>query len=176
LTAELVAEGTAVPRYPTGLSFAQWLKLLPFVPDITPMWSLRLFTRPGYRSTLSVPSSLRVEVQPPSLRHAPSSPWQRLMFWLLAPGPRDAAPPLNRLPAVRIDFMQCLSDINDQEAHGLGDRIATARSLRELWHLRADVYRLVAVHHSQFEAEERVALLNRHFPTRAPRSAFAPLL
>lgn len=140
------------------------------------MWSLRLLTRPGYRSTLSATSSLRVEVQPPSLRHAPSSPWQRLMFWLLAPGPRDAAPPLNRLPTVRIDFMRCLSDIEHPEAHGLSDRIALARSLRELWHLRADVYRLVAVHHSQFEAEERVALLNRHFPTRAPRSAFAPLL
>jgi hypothetical protein len=155
--------------------FPQSLKLLPFVPDITAMWSLRLLTRPGYRSTLSAPSSLRVEVRPPSLRHAPASAWQRLMFWLLAPAPQDAAPPLNRLPAVRIDFMQCLSDIDDPDAYDLNDRIALARSLRDLWHLRADVYRLVAVHHSQFEAEQRVALLNCHFPTRSPRSAFAPL-
>ena len=155
--------------------FAQSLKLLPFVPDITTMLTLRYFTRPGYRSTLSAPSSLRVEVRPPSLRHAPASAWQRLMFWLLAPAPQDAAPPLNRLPAVRIDFMQCLSDIDGADAYNLSDRIALARSLRDLWHLRADVYRLVAVHHSQFEAEQRVALLNCHFPTRSPRSAFAPL-
>ena len=46
---------------------------------------------------------------------------------------------------------------------------------RELWHLRADVYRLVAVHHNQAEAEARLNRLNRHFPTRAPRSALAPI-
>jgi hypothetical protein len=33
----------------------------------------------------------------------------------------------------------------------------------------------VGVAHSQFEAQARVDLLNRHFPTRAPRSQFAPL-
>jgi len=31
------------------------------------------------------------------------------------------------------------------------------------------------VHHSQHEAERRLARLNRHFPTRSPRSGFAPL-
>lgn len=139
------------------------------------MWSLRLFIRPGYRSTLAASSSLRIEVRPPSLRHAPASAWQRLMFWLLAPAPQDAAPPLNRLPAVRLDFMHCLYDLDGADAYSLSDRIALAHSLRDLWHLRADVYRLVAVHHSQDEAEQRVALLNCHFPTRSPRSAFAPL-
>ena len=47
--------------------------------------------------------------------------------------------------------------------------------LRELWHLRSELFRQVALQHSQFEAEQRLSRLNRHFPTRAPRSGFAPL-
>lgn len=146
-----------------------------FVPDITTMNSLHFFTRRHFRSTLSDPSSLRVEVRPPSLRHAPASLWQRLMFWLLAPAPHEAAPPLNRLPGVRNEFVSCLCDLPPGEAEDLIYRIGLARSLRELWHLRADVYRLVAVHHDQHEAETRLNRLNRHFPTRAPRSAVAPI-
>ena len=155
--------------------FRQWLKVRCFVPDITTMTSLHLFTRRHFRTTLIDPSSLRVEVRPPSLRHAPASLWQRLMFWLIAPAPHEAAPPLNRLPGVRNEFVACLVDLPPNEVEGLIARISMARSLRELWHLRAEVYRLVAVNHSQGEAEVRLNRLNRHFPTRAPRSAFAPL-
>jgi len=54
-------------------------------------------------------------------------------------------------------------------------RINATHSLRELWHLRAEIYRLVGVAHRQSEADTRVALLNRHFPTRAPRSQFGGL-
>ena len=46
----------------------------------------------------------------------------------------------------------------------------------QLWHLRAELYHVVAVYHSQHEAERRLAELNGHFPTRAPRSGFVPLL
>ncbi len=74
--------------------------------------------------------STRLEVRPPSLRHAPSSFWQRVVFWIMAPEPMDAAPPLNRLP--------------------------------------------IAVHRSEFEAAQRLARLNHHFPVRAPRNP--PLL
>jgi hypothetical protein len=74
-----------------------------------------------------------------------------------------------------MEFLATLSDIDSFEADDLRRRIHDARSLRELWHTRADVYRLVGVAHSQFEAQARVDLLNRHFPTRAPRSQFAPL-
>ncbi len=127
-------------------------------------------------TTLADPSSLRVEVCPPSLRYAPEgNAWQRLMFWLMAPAPHEVAPPINRLPGVRMEFLATLSDIDSFEADELRRRIHDARSLRELWHTRADVYRLVGVAHSQFEAQARVDLLNRHFPTRAPRSQFAPL-
>ena len=45
-----------------------------------------------------------------------------------------------------------------------------ARSLRELWHLRAEVYNAVAIQFNQYEAEQRLSRLNRHFPTRAPRA------
>ena len=146
-----------------------------FVSDITAMRTLHLFPRRGFRSTLSDASSLRVEVCPPSLRHAPGSPWQRLMFWLVAPAPQDCAPPLNRLPAVRDDMLSLLADIEVDGAQSLRLRVDSAHSLRELWHLRPALYRLVALQFSQGEAEHRLAELNRHFPTRAPRSGFAPL-
>lgn len=145
------------------------------MPDITPMRTLHLFPRWSARSTPPAPSSLRVEVCPPSLRQAPASAWQRLMFWLLAPAPLDAAPPLSRLPAVQADFRACLADVPTADARALLERIRLVCTLRELWHLRTEVYRVVAVHHDQREAESRLLQLNRHFPTRAPRSAFAPL-
>ncbi len=128
-------------------------------------------TRPAHATT----GSHRTEVRPPSLCHAPDSAWQRFMFWLLAPAPFDASPPLSRLPAVRNEFLETLGDIHTLDAKLLKDRIGFTRSLRELWHLRTEVYRVVAVARSQAEAEERVAELNRHFPTRSPRSGFAPL-
>lgn len=133
-------------------------------------------SRLGARSTLADASSSRVEVCPPSLCHAPDSSWQRFMMWLLAPAPAHTAMPLSRLPAVRADFLQCLHDVPTHAAAPLAQRIDAARSLRDLWHLRTEVYRVVSLAHSQGEAERRVASLNPHFPTRAPRSGFAPLL
>ncbi len=131
--------------------------------------------RPTQRLTVNTSRLTRFEVRPPSLRHAPHSLWQRLMFWLLAPAPQDASPPLNRLPAVRDEFRRAIQDIDEQARYGLVARVAQARSLRELWHVRLDIYNLIAVHHSEFEASQRLILLNRHFPTRAPRSGFTPL-
>lgn len=118
---------------------------------------------------------MRLEIRPPSLRHKPSAAWRRVLFWLLAPAPMDAAPPLDRLPAVRAEFSRCLDDAFGDEACALADRIDRARSLRELWHLRPAIYNYVARHQSQAEAEERLAGLNHHFPTRSPRSGFVPM-
>ncbi len=146
--------------------------------EVTPMNPPALLHRRWTRTTtrpLDGPSSLRHEARPPSLRHAPDSVWQRLWFWLAAPAPMDAAPPVGRLPRIREDFLAALSDLGADEAVALRRRIAQSHSLRELWHLRAEVYRLVGVHRSQAEAEARLADLNRHFPTRAPRSGFMPL-
>lgn len=116
----------------------------------------------------------RIEVRPPSLRHAPTPLLQRLLFWIIAPSPLDASPPLNRLPGVQREFRVALADIDGHHREGrdaLMDRIARARSLRELWHMRLDVYNLVATAHSEFEAAQRLALLNRHFPRRATRAS-----
>ena len=56
------------------------------------MKSLPFLSRRARRSTLEAPSSLRVEVCPPSLRQAPDRTWQRAMFWLLGrPSPEAAA-------------------------------------------------------------------------------------
>lgn len=139
------------------------------------MRSLRLITRWHPRSTLQDPSSSRVEVCPPSLRHAPESAWHRLLFWLLAPAPADASPPINRLPGVRAEFLDCTFDLHTDRSNDLRRMIKDARSLRELWHLRAEVYNAVAIQFNQHEAELRLARLNHHFPTRAPRSGFVPL-
>jgi hypothetical protein len=138
------------------------------------MKSLHLFTSKGPRSTLA-DSSLRVEVCPPSLRHAPASLWERLLFWLLAPAPEQASPPLNRLPGVRADFLECTDDVHTARSDELRRRIKDARSLRELWHLRAEVYNAVAIQYNQHEAEQRLQRLNHHFPTRAPRDGLGHL-
>jgi hypothetical protein len=141
---------------------------------LTSRWLKSSFSRRV--STLPTMSSSRLTVSPPSLRFAPESAWQRALLWLMAPSPQAAAQPLmNRIPAVRTDFMATLSDICTDDADALRFRIGQARSLRELWHLRADVFRVVGVAYSQTEAEHRVALLSRHFPARAPRSQFASL-
>jgi hypothetical protein len=140
------------------------------------MMSFSLLLRPRYRDTLASRIGWRTEVCPPSLRQAPRSAWNRLWFWLLAPGPLQSSPALNRLPPVRQDFLDSIDDVPSEAAQVLCQRIGQARTLRELWHLRAELYRVVALHHSQHEAERRLAELNRHFPTRAPRSGFVPLL
>jgi hypothetical protein len=126
-------------------------------------------------TTLSATHSARAEVCPPSLRCTPGPFWPRLLFWLLAPAPQTAAPPLNRLPPVQREFLAVLADMAGDEVEALRRRIRDARSLRELWHARAELYRAVGVAHSQAEAEARLARLNHHFPTRAPRSQFAAL-
>jgi hypothetical protein len=126
-------------------------------------------------STLPTMSNSRLKVSPPSLRLAPEGLWPRLMLWLMAPSPNSVTQPLSRIPAVRTDFTATLADVGSEEADALRWRISQARSLRELWHLRADVFRVVGVAHNQSEAEQRVALLSRHFPARAPRSQFAPI-
>lgn len=138
--------------------------------------SLSLSPSLGRRSSLADSSSLRVEVCPPSLRCAPiGNGWQRLLFWLLAPAPHEAAPPPSQLAAVRRDFLATLADIGGDDACALRRRLQATQSLRELWHARAEIYRVVGVAHSQACADERVNLLNRHFPTRAPRSQFGNL-
>jgi len=123
----------------------------------------------------------RLEVCPPALaRHAVARPIG-LRAWLgaawldstthstsAAPHrtlrqPEERAAPLM---AVRAEFADAIADLHGPTVGTLTDHIRRARSLRELWHLRADVYSLVATGASEAEAQRRLATLNRHFATR----------
>lgn len=167
----------------------QWLQAWPTDADITvmnplhaqlPSWMFRLVSRrAGAASTSQMHT--RVEVCPPELWPSSLS-WtgrvrrwsdrlkQRATPWLPAP-----ARPVNRLAQAKREFQDSLSDLPGDPVNQLLERIERARSLREMWHLRSSVYGEVAKALSQGEAERRLAQLNRHFPTRAPRSGLAPL-
>jgi hypothetical protein len=138
-------------------------------------WMPRWMHRRGHGSPSSLMHS-RVEVCPPEL--FPSSvSWQGRMQrftqrmlqhaapWLPAP-----ARPVNRLAVAKQEFLDSVSDLGTEPARQLLERIERARSLREMWHLRSPLYGEVAMALSQAEAERRLARLNRHFPTRAPRA------
>lgn len=116
----------------------------------------------------AVPSSLmsRIEVCPPELFPSSITLAGRLRRWW-----RGTQRPVNRLNLVKNEFRCCLDDLTGHEAAALGDRIEQARSLREFWHLRSTLFNLLALEFNQGEAERRLGRLNRHFPTRAPRSS-----
>lgn len=118
----------------------------------------------------------RIEVCPPAARRAW---WTRAGAWLRGNPAAASAGVDARLDAVRAEFADAIADcVDDAVSVVPGDvlmRVNTAQTLRELWHLRPALYHVIALRHSQCEAEQRLARLNRHFPTRSPRSGFAPL-
>ncbi len=129
-------------------------------------------------------TSRRLEVCPPALLILAAPGWRAsLRGWLDTGWHRPAGSTPVRTPVrtrdamgeVRQEFLQALSDIRTQQVGMLQERIRIARSMRELWHLRPEVFKLVALRFSQGEAECRLDRLNRHFPTRAPRSGFGAL-
>jgi len=74
---------------------------------------------------------------------------------------------IDALAAARLDFADALFDVRGVAAGGALDRIAIARSLHELWHVRGEVFDLVSLRHDQAEAECRLAELDRHFARRS---------
>ncbi len=133
------------------------------------------------RSTAGRTRSARLEICPPQ-RLQGSRQWlARVKGWLAASWPGSEPMPLVRperskaLSAAREDFFAAVADLQLPAAAALLDRIEFARSMRELWHLRAEVFALVSLDRDQLEADRRLATLNRHFPTRAPRSGFGGL-
>jgi hypothetical protein len=66
---------------------------------------------------------------------------------------------------------ETLDDLDRDRKRDLQCRIRQAQSLRDLWHLRPEVFNLISIERDQAEATRRLALLNRHFPVRAPRSS-----
>ena len=144
-----------------------------------PTWMFRLVVRrPALSNSLM---HTRIEVCPPELWPSSLSwsgrikRWSQHVFSQLAPWLPEPARPVNRLTLVKAEFVDSVSDLTDIGQTSLLERIGRARSLRELWHLRSSVYGEVAMALNQREAERRLAGLNRHFPTRSPRSALMAL-
>jgi hypothetical protein len=79
------------------------------------------------------------------------------------------------LVAARIEMGDTLIDLNADKTRDLQGRVRRALSLRELWHLRPEVFNVISMERDQSEAERRLASINRHFPLRAPKSGFASL-
>ncbi|MEJ6004426.1 hypothetical protein WG899_02625 [Paucibacter sp. AS339] len=105
-------------------------------------------------------------------RSGGDSLWQTLLRWM--PGEADpwganpATPPceslkLSHVPSIRAAFETCLRDLQGEGVDTLKRSIRCSRSLRDLWHLRAQAYTEVARAFSQTEAEARLKQLNAHF-------------
>ena len=148
------------------------------------MWCGLLVQLPSSsgRSKAQAPVPTRVEICPPA-RQRPRLGWrERLLDWLAGSWPADDAdepeadadpsPGVTPLDSVRMEFVASLDDIANAHATDLAFRIQRARSLRELWHLRTEVFNVVSRHAGQCVATARLQRLNRHFPARAPRSGF----
>ena len=150
-------------------------------------------TRPSRQDGGSPSASLLLEVRPPSLFGDDGAPrglrsllprLSGLRDWLQTgwSSGSDLAPPnvfgispntgSRPLQAARAAFGDALNDIPDGAAETLACRAAAAPSLRELWHLRNALFTLVAVHHCESIAHQRLAALNACFPG-APRAATA---
>jgi hypothetical protein len=81
----------------------------------------------------------------------------------------------DRLDAARRAFIDAVADVGVAQARELQLKARLAVSIPDLWYLRPGVFDLVAQSHSEREAWQRIAHLNRHFPTRSPRSGFGGL-
>ncbi len=142
-------------------------------------------TRAAPRATLpsgwsdSRPSTLqaerRTQVAPPDLfARSPSTLGQWLRqgwtwLWDLEELPQRPAPTTG-LTKARNEFHSAIWDLQSNKANQLREHISQARSLRELWHLRADLFKLVAMHRGQAEAQCRLDVLDHHFPVRSSAS------
>jgi hypothetical protein len=82
--------------------------------------------------------------------------------WQHPPGAKSIDP-----LAARAAFVACLADLPALDSLALCRLLSHAGSLSELWHLRPEVYRLLALHHSQAEAERRLALIGQQFDRRS---------
>lgn len=147
-------------------------------------------TRPveGVRTVLTLASDVasgalpaspprRPEVTPPRLfsvqrsgLHAWLTGFWRWL-WDLEPPTRGPAVSAQILAAIRGEFANAVWDLQAADTHRLRDQIQRARSLRELWHLRADVFRTISAHRGQIEAQRRLDALDAHFPVRTSKRA-----
>jgi hypothetical protein len=123
---------------------------------------------PGHSS---LPS--RSCVRPPAVWGQAEPVWRSVWDWLRSSPGHDERRS-EALERARGDFSAALQDVPGDAAKDLRRRGQSARSLRELWHLRADLYSMVARHRSQGEADRRLQLVNRHFATSQQTTTVAP--
>lgn len=113
----------------------------------------------------------RTEVAPPTLFFRAQPAWRtwmgRFWSWLWEVDDAPVHAPMAGLRKVKTEFCSALWDLQSMRANQVRDMIERARSLRELWHLRADVFRVIAVHRGQMEAQQRLDGLDSHFPVRS---------
>ena len=119
----------------------------------------------------AAPTTLRMNVCPPDVCPRSDSLWSATLRWLVG-GDTQAVPALRTpLEKARSEFVTAMSGLLEVDHNALLKRAQHARSLRELWHLRSELYTLIARRISQLEADARLARVNQHFPTRAQRTS-----
>lgn len=128
------------------------------------------------------PSNLgqrRIEVAPPSLFSRNRPAWKAWVsdfwcwLWDMDETPRSPAPATG-LRKIKSEFNSAMWDLQSLRANHVRNMVEQARSLRELWHLRADVFRIISVHRGQIEAQLRLDALDSHFPVRSSSRADEP--
>jgi hypothetical protein len=104
-----------------------------------------------------------------------SSRWGRLLA-----SARRSKPVDTTLPELRRTLSACLADLPSSEVEALRRLIAHTRTSAELWHLRPEVFRRLALHHSQSEATRRMVAVDAQFGAHgyvsAPQRPLRPLL
>lgn len=70
---------------------------------------------------------------------------------------------LSELRSARNALLHCVHDCSAGNVRRLQEKIQNARTHRELWSLRSEIYHCVAMHHHQAMATERVQSLAHHF-------------
>ena len=134
--------------------------------------SAALLHRLLHRKT-AAPTTLRMNVCPPDVCPKSDSLWSTALRWLVG-GNVETVPALRTpLERARSEFVAAMAGLAEFDPQDLLRRAQHARSLRELWHLRSELYTLIARRISQPEADARLARVNQHFPTRAQRTGTA---
>ena len=119
----------------------------------------------------AAPTTLRMNVCPPDVCPRSESLWSATLRWLVG-GNVEAVPALRTpLERARSEFVSAMAGLVEVDPNDLLKRAQHARSLRELWHLRSELYTLIARRVGQPEADARLARVNQHFPTRAQRTS-----
>ena len=119
------------------------------------------------------PTTIRIDVCPPDVCPRRDGLWRMTRRWLTRADAGVARGMRTPLERARAEFVRALAGLATPESDDLVRRAQHARSLRELWHLRSELYTLIARGVSHHEADARLACVNQHFPTRAQRSVIS---